>query len=106
MAEGLYTVFDQKAKWYPKVIQARNDDVARRLFKSAVAQDSEFSQHPEDYHLFRIGEFDQEKGRLVDELPQLVVSAWDLKFELSEEAERGLEATVPGALAAADAPGE
>ena len=48
-----------------------NDEAAIRNFEHTVlnATDSLFFSHPEDYALFRIGQYDSDKGSLVPESP-------------------------------------
>lgn len=60
-----YSLFDSKAKLFSQPFFALNDAVAKRMC-AATANDekSSLAQHPEDYSLFHIGEFDDDKGLL------------------------------------------
>ncbi len=68
----IYSVWDSKAAAYIQPFFATNDAVATRMFETA-ANDAghDFHRYAEDYALFRIGQFDQEKGDL---LPENIVS--------------------------------
>lgn len=53
---------------------------AIRSFEDAVNQkDSEFGRHPEDYILFRLGEFDQRTGEIELEGPESLVLGSNLQ---------------------------
>lgn len=55
-----------------------SDAVARRNFEHAVAAapESLFTSHPDDYSLYRIGEFDTDTGLLYPlSVPELVIDA-------------------------------
>jgi len=65
MIKKLYAVYDTKAKFFTNPFVAQNDMVALRLFASAVRDPAtDISKFPVDYTLFRIGEYDDEKGML------------------------------------------
>lgn len=54
----LYSVYDSKSKTYSNPFTALNDDEAKRSFFDAVHDNStSISRHPEDYTIFRIGDF-------------------------------------------------
>jgi len=58
----VYAVYDSKAETYMQPWYAVNDAVAKRTFAMAVNNGPEFKAHPEDFTLFHLGEFDDEKG--------------------------------------------
>jgi len=61
----LFTVFDSAAHRYLEPFTASTVEVALRMFRHTVnSGKGPFSQFPEDYSLFCVGEFDQEKGQL------------------------------------------
>ena len=58
-----YTVFDVAAGVYDRPFFAHSDKVALRSFADiAVNKDHPIGQHPEDYSLFAIGEYDDNTG--------------------------------------------
>lgn len=58
-----YAIYDNKLKAFGAPFFQANNAVALREFENAVkAHDSKFGQHPEDYSLFLIGEFDDHTG--------------------------------------------
>lgn len=76
MKEKLFAVYDQKAKVYLPVFQARTVGAAERSFQDAVnAKDHHFSQHPEDFVLVELGDIDLETGVIEPDVPRNVVRA-------------------------------
>lgn len=65
---NLYTVKDTKADSCVSPFAMRTDFEAQRAFADTVNDKSKqipISQHPEDFVLLAIGEFDQESGKLL-----------------------------------------
>lgn len=55
----IYTVYDAKVEAFLTPFFCRTDPEACRLFADAARSvDHSFAKHPEDFALFRIGEFD------------------------------------------------
>ncbi len=68
MKVQLYAVFDQCAGIYEKPIFSTADDVVKREFQDiATSEDHAFAKHPEHYSLWRLGNFNNENGQLIDE---------------------------------------
>lgn len=63
MKLSIYSIFDSKARAFLPPFYLANDSLATRVF-SDCANDSvhAFGKHPEDYSLFRLGEFDDALG--------------------------------------------
>lgn len=63
MNNGLYSVFDTKARVFLPPWISLNDDTARRDFAGAVNQHGhQFNRYAADYILFRIGNYDDLTG--------------------------------------------
>lgn len=76
----IYTIRDAKAECYLAPFTFRTDGEAIRAFGDSVADGkTQLSQHPEDYYLLRVGEFDVEKGVLTSCPPVSLASALDFK---------------------------
>lgn len=59
----IFTVYDCKAEVYNRPLFARSTQEAIRMFTDAANnKDGEVGRHPEDYTLFRIGRYSEEKG--------------------------------------------
>ena len=68
MRKQLYSVRDLKAESFGFPIPADNVGLVLRQWCDAVnSPDLPIINHPEDYALYRIGEFDTEKGVLIAE---------------------------------------
>lgn len=63
MVKKIYNVFDTKAKVYMEPYYTANDDVAVRIMVNCLRDPNHpFAKNPEDYQLFRCGEFDDTTG--------------------------------------------
>lgn len=73
---GVYAVRDLKVGFQSVTIQP-NDATAVRGFESTVlSSDSLLFTHSEDFSLFKLGEFDQDSGRLIPlDLPVQLIEA-------------------------------
>lgn len=81
----VYSVFDVKAAAYARPFFMVNDQSAVRTFGDYVnTQGEPPNLHPEDYSLFCLGEFDDVKGTLVSNNPEIVCTAASLLKVKSE----------------------
>ena len=79
MNQIIFTVRDSKAAAYLPPFFMFNEAMAIRAIQDAVNDEKhQFHLHPEDYHLFRIGVFDDDTGEITPEAPTVVVGAMDL----------------------------
>lgn len=74
MIHKIFTVFDQKAQAYLPPFFLHQEGMATRSFSDAVNdKEHQFGAHPEDYTLFSIGTYDDERGMLEPHLaPQVI----------------------------------
>jgi len=64
MHKHIFSIFDGKAQAFLDPFLAVNSAVAVRMLKAAVNDERhDFGKFPEDYTLFRLGEFDSEIGK-------------------------------------------
>lgn len=79
MRLNVYTIFDTAAGAYMRPFFLQSDGQATRSFKD-LALDAEHAvgQHPEDYSLWRIGIYDDNKGELVPEARECLATALEL----------------------------
>lgn len=65
MIQLVYSVFDSKARVFCKPFFVPTAEVAVRAFKGAANDGThEMGRHGEDFTLFQVGEFDDERGVL------------------------------------------
>jgi hypothetical protein len=102
MRLNVYTIFDQAAAVYKRPFVAQADGEVLRVFKDmALNKDHEIGAHPEDYTLWRIGTFDDNKAELVAEAKECLATALELVSsarsaeEVRENMEK-LEVNSPG----------
>lgn len=82
--QGIYSIFDSKAEAYSQPFFAPNDAVARRIFENSVNKDEtvQLFHHPEDFTLFRIGDWDAVAGSISGfDAPRAVARGVDVKKE-------------------------
>lgn len=64
MITGLYAIKDAKSTFMPCTVDV-NDATAIRNFEHAVRQqDSILASHPNDFALYKVGEYDNELGSI------------------------------------------
>lgn len=66
VVEQLFASYDRTSEQFGALFPAANAAVAARAFSDAVlsSQPSDLSQHPDDFELYHIGEFDHSTGRV------------------------------------------
>lgn len=75
----VYSIFDRKLREYGQLVLAKNDEVIRRMALDSVrGSGGDIEQHPEDYDLYHVGDFDRDTGRLDVSDPRLVVTLQEL----------------------------
>lgn len=83
---NLYTILDTKAEWWGLPFYSKNDAVAMRtVFNAMRSAESEYGAHPEDFILYRIGAFDQDRGIITPEAGTCVAKL--IELSLSERNE-------------------
>lgn len=80
---GIYSIKDTKAEVFLPPFYVRNNGEAIRVFDDCVQNpDTNLAKHPEDFYLFKLGEFDQDSGSLIPSAcPESLASAMDFKKE-------------------------
>ena len=65
MKINIFAIHDSKAEAYLPPFNLPNTQMAVRTFTDCVnSDDHAFAQHPEDYTLFQLGEFDDSNGKI------------------------------------------
>ena len=76
MRLNVYSVFDVAAGAYARPFFMQSDAAAQRTFSDEVTNpESVIGAHPEDYSLFRVGYWDDNKGKLTGEAPECLSTA-------------------------------
>ena len=66
MVKNVYSIFDSAADLYLHPFYAKADGEALRVFYDvSIGADSEVAKHPEDYSLFRVAEWNDNRGEFV-----------------------------------------
>jgi hypothetical protein len=75
MKQGLYAIFDRASGVYDGPLRGQADGVVVRQFcDMAVGGEHPVAQHPEDFTLFKIGEFNDGTGELVPMIPEKLIN--------------------------------
>ena len=69
----IYAIYDEKLEAYNRPFFLISDGVAIRAFQDEINnKESELSKHPEDYDLYKIGEYNEETGNITPNEPVLI----------------------------------
>ena len=100
MSHALYSIYDQKAEAYLPIMEAKNDEHAKRTVADAIMQGIPIAAHPEDYTLFRIAYYDSNTGYVTqDTRPERVASVLSIMSDYNLLRERaGGTQTLNGAV--------
>jgi len=102
MNQKIFTIFDSKANAYLTPFFLHMDGMALRIFKDCINdKNHQFGKHPEDYTLFCIGSWSDDKAKFLTNNPislgngiefKKTGSDFDEAFEELSEAEKIEEA--------------
>lgn len=74
MIYPIYCIRDNKVGFQPQLLLESSDVAASRGFSYAINNEGLMNYAPSDFDLYKVGEFDTEKGTITPVLPSLVVS--------------------------------
>lgn len=76
----LYAIRDSKAETFLPILEAVSDDHAKRLIADAIAAGSAqmLAQHPDDYHVYALAEYDNNSGEIQPHRPEPVIGIGEL----------------------------
>lgn len=70
MIQKMFAAYDSAAKAYLSPFQLPREEMAIRAFTDVVnSKNHDFANHPEDYALFLLGEFDNRTGQFLCHTP-------------------------------------
>lgn len=79
MKSQLYSIFDTASGVYDRPIFAAADGIVMREFSDCCQNaEHQYGQHPEDYTLIRLGNFDNTTGKLIDEQNESLATGLEL----------------------------
>lgn len=74
MKKAVYALYDLKAEFYGPPIVQDNDAVVQRSLIAAVRQPgSTIADHPNDFRLYQVGEYNDATGELIGQDPPRLV---------------------------------
>lgn len=78
MKIGIFAVFDFKTTSYMTPFFAQTSPQAERMFQDVCRQqDHQFHNHPDDFTLFKLGEYDDTTGAITGNgIPESLVTAF------------------------------
>ena len=75
MKLGKYTIKDALMETYHQDYTLENDALAIRQFADMANEDTQIAKNPNDYSLWRIGEFENTTAELIPQDPQCLAKA-------------------------------
>lgn len=79
----VFAVKDKKAQAFLRPFFVPNEEVAKRAIKDVMFDElSDFARYSQDYDLWHIGEFDDQTGKLHEEVPTHICLLEQLIFEI------------------------
>lgn len=90
MIMKMFTIFDRKVVAHLTPFFARSDAEAIRMMKETVLSgNSKLSQWPGDYHLYGLGEFDDQTGEVLGcDHPEPIASVEEILEDAQREVRR------------------
>lgn len=89
MKTRMYCVKDSKSGLFSNPMHETTDEIAVRAFVAQVgATDNPLADYPEDFVLYRVGEWDNEKGMFIPENPYSLISGIEALRKGREKAEK------------------
>jgi hypothetical protein len=91
MIKQAFAMYDEKAEYYLQPFYYLKVGEALRSLQNEISRpDSPLSQNPEDFHLYHLGEYDDELGKFTNlDVPKLIKRVKDMvdAEKLKKEAE-------------------
>lgn len=79
MRHFIYSIFDTASGIYMRPFTMASDGQVLRMFKDiACDADHDIGKHPEDYSVFRIGEYDDNTGEIKPEIKTCLATALEM----------------------------
>jgi hypothetical protein len=75
MILGKYTIKDALLDTYHQDYTLENDAMALRQFADMANEDTQIAKNPEDYSLWKIGEYENTTGELIPQEPVCIAKA-------------------------------
>jgi len=76
----VYTIFDSATAAYMRPFFMQSDGQATRAFSDiANDPDHDIGKHPEDYSLYRIGQWDDQKGEVMPDKGECIAKAREVQ---------------------------
>lgn len=70
MLKQMYSIYDEKAKFYSQPVNYNSpDDASRMMYGFANDERSPYSSRPSDFKVYHMGTFDDCSGELVSKQP-------------------------------------
>lgn len=87
MKLNIYTIYDDAAQAYNTPFFMHNDGLAIRAFQDNVnsAEENNISKHPEQFSLFKLGEYDDKTGLVQSDNPKFLAGGLEMKNPTKED---------------------
>jgi len=86
MKHNIFTIYDSKAQAYLTPFFMHQDGMALRVFADCINDNShQFGKHPEDYILFNIGSWEDDKAKFKTSIPIAIATGIELVQQDNQE---------------------
>ncbi len=86
MKQQIFTIYDSKAKAYLTPFFMHNNDMAMRVFADCTNDPGhQFGKHPEDYTLFNIGSWSDDKAKFLTSNPLSLGNGIEFQTESDQQ---------------------
>jgi len=94
MTYEIYTIYDSCSKSYNNPFYFLNDNLATRAAIDLLQDENEISRHPQDFAMFKIGQFDPHTGEIFNyDTRQCIIKFHELAAANPKKSE---ESSLPG----------
>ena len=78
---NMFTLHDRKAELYNQPFYAPTDGAACRMIEDTINanEKGDLAAHPEDFVLYRVGQFNADTGEVTPEIPKHIIDVATLK---------------------------
>lgn len=84
---NLYSIRDVDMGNYAPPFLATDDTEAKQIVRDAIQPGSALHRFPSSYHLYRVGTFDGDLGKVTDTATECIASVGDLVYRLQSPVE-------------------
>lgn len=98
MKTNIYSIFDKKTMTYSSPFCALNNEEAKRVIEETLKQGGLLANYPADYSCSRIGNFEQETGKIKPITPHIICEVLEITQTIEREEKNAFEKQLQKAI--------